>query len=237
MKTIAIVDADSCIYQAAWQQESIDSALSNYKHLISKNWIDPCWADESIVYCGNTERDNFRYKLCPNYKANRKSIPEDAKLFKPLMEAIANEELAIPSAGMEADDMVRIKAEELRGVQDVVTTIVHIDKDLDCIAGMHYNPRHERFYDMSENDADLNYWLQMLKGDPTDNLPGLPRVGEKTAKKILNGVPMERRRAKVLSAYRAKFGSSKWKDKLLETANGIHILKHKDDFFEIGSVR
>ena len=237
MKTIAIVDADSCIYQAAWQQESVNSALENYKHLISKNWVDPCWADENIIYCGNTDRDNFRYKLCPNYKANRKSLPDDAKLFKPLMQAIANEGLAIPADGMEADDMVRIKAEELRSDRGVVTTIVHIDKDLDCISGVHYNPRREEFYSIDDDTADFNYWSQMLKGDPTDNLPGLPRVGEKTAKKILNGVPMERRRAKVLSAYRAKFGSSNWKEKLLETANGIHILRHKDDFFEIGSVR
>jgi len=237
MKTIAIVDADSCIYQAAWQQESIESALSNYKHLISKNWIDPCWADESVVYCGNTEQDNFRYKLCPNYKSNRKKLPHDARLFKPLMNKIAEEGLAIPAKGMEADDMVRIKSEELRGSHEVATTIVHIDKDLDCIPGMHYNPRHDRFYSVDENDADLNYWLQMLKGDPTDNLPGLPRVGEKTAKKILNGVPMERRKSKVYAAWRSKYGRSDWEQKLLETANGIHILRHEEDFFEIGSIR
>ena len=237
MKTIAIVDADSCIYQAAWQQNSIESALENYKHLISKNWIDPCWADENIVYCGNTDRDNFRYKLCPDYKSNRKSLPHDARLFKPLMEKIAEVELAIPAVGMEADDLVRIKAEELRSVEDVVTTIVHIDKDLDCIAGMHYNPRHKDFYSVDEDQADFHYWSQILKGDPTDNLPGLPRVGEKTAKKMLNGVPMDRRKSKVYAAYRAKYGRSDWEQKLLETANGIHILRHEEDFFEIGSVR
>ena len=134
---LAIVDADSCIYQAAWQQESLDSALSNYKHLINQNWITPVWADEHVVYCGG--KDNFRYKLCPNYKANRKDPPEDAQFFRPLMQRIVEEGLAIPSDGMEADDMVRIKAIQCAEAEQE-HTIVHIDKDLDCIPGKHYNP-------------------------------------------------------------------------------------------------
>jgi 5'-3' exonuclease len=111
--------------------------------------------------------------------------------------------------------------------------VVHIDKDLDCIVGDHYNPRREQFYKVDENSADMHYWLQMLKGDPTDNLPGLPKVGPKTAEKMLKGVPMNRRKSRVLAAYRAKFGIVNWKEKLLETANGIHILRTADDFFNI----
>jgi len=227
---LAIVDADSCIYQAAWQQDSVKTALSNYKTLVSKNWIEPTWADETAVYCGG--QDNFRYKLCPQYKANRKEPPEDSKLFRPLMQAIVEEGLATPSHGMEADDMVRIRAieSEKEGIEHIV---VHIDKDLDCIVGDHYNPKRQEFYRVSEDGADLHYWLQMLKGDPTDNLPGLPRIGEKKAAKMLHGVPLGRRKQRVLAAYRAKYGLVNWKDKLLETANGIHILRHAEDFFEV----
>ena len=43
---IAVVDADSCIYQAAWQMETVDNALDNYKYLLDKNWVGPIWADE-----------------------------------------------------------------------------------------------------------------------------------------------------------------------------------------------
>ena len=227
---IAVVDADSCIYQAAWQRETLDDAVENYKYLLDKNWVGPIWADESIVYCGG--KDNFRYSLCPQYKGNRKEPPEDAKLFKPLMQELVNRGLTIPSHGMEADDMVRIKSVELtkKGIKH---TIVHIDKDLDCIVGNHYNPRQQEFYDIDENQADLNYWLQILKGDPTDNLPGLPKVGPKTAEKMLNGIPLGRRKARVLAAYRAKFGVVDWKNKLMETANGIHILRTENDFFKI----
>ena len=108
---IAVVDADSCIYQAAWQRETVDDAVENYRYLLDKNWVGPVWADETVVYCGG--KNNFRYKLCPDYKGNRKEPPEDAQLFKPLMEELVKRGLAIPSDGMEADDMVRIKSVEL----------------------------------------------------------------------------------------------------------------------------
>jgi 5'-3' exonuclease len=227
---LAIVDADSCIYQAAWQQETLESALENYKAILHKNWIDPLWADETVIYCAG--KDNFRYSLCPQYKANRKDPHKDASLFKPLTQHIIEEGLAIPSHGMEADDMVRIKAVEC-AANNQEFIVVHIDKDLDCIPGQHYNPRRSEFYEITEDTADLKYWLQMLKGDPTDNLPGLPKIGPKKAEKMLDGVPMERRKKRVVAAYRAKYGIVNWKEKLLETANGIHILRSHDDYFAI----
>jgi len=188
------------------------------------------WADESIIYCGG--KDNFRYKLCPQYKANRKEPPKDAELFRPLMQCIIDEGLAIPADGMEADDMVRIKSLEFTK-ENIEHTIVHIDKDLDCIAGKHYNPKRSEFYEIDEDSADLHYWQQMLKGDPTDNLPGLPKIGPKKAEKMLAGVPMKRRKHRVFAAYRAQYGIVNWKEKLLETANGIHILRHPEDYFTI----
>ena len=227
---IAIVDADSCIYQTAWQQPSLDKAFENYLTIMSKHWIDPVWSDEQFIYCGG--KDNFRYNLCPNYKANRKAPPEDANLFRPLMQKIIDEGLAIPSDGMEADDMVRIKATELASLNKEFT-VVHIDKDLDCIPGKHYNPRKQEFYEIDVDTADLLYWTQMLKGDPTDNLPGLPKVGPKKAEAMLKGVPMGRRKSRVLAAYRAKYGRVDWKEKLLETANGIHILRSEGDYFKV----
>jgi hypothetical protein len=227
---IAIVDADSCIYQTAWQQHSLDKAFENYLTIMSKHWIDPVWSDEQFIYCGG--KDNFRYNLCPNYKANRKAPPEDANLFRPLMQKIIDEGLAIPSDGMEADDMVRIKSTELASLNKEFT-VVHIDKDLDCIPGKHYNPRKQEFYEIDVDTADLLYWTQMLKGDPTDNLPGLPKVGPKKAEAMLKGVPMGRRKSRVLAAYRAKYGRVDWKEKLLETANGIHILRSEGDYFKV----
>ena len=133
---------------------------------------------------------------------------------------------------MEADDMVRIKAVEC-SKENIDHIIVHIDKDLDCISGDHFNPHKEMFYRVDENSADLHYWIQMLKGDPTDNLPGLPKIGQKKAEKMLDGVPMDRRKKRVLAAYRAKYGRDEWETKLMETANGIHILRSPDDYFKI----
>lgn len=227
---IALVDADSAAYQAAWKQTDMDEAVKKFNHLINADWITPVWADKWEVYIGGD--NNFRYELCPAYKANRKEIPKDAKLFRPLLKRLADDGIAIPSHGMEADDMVRIRSHECMS-DDIAFTVVHIDKDLDCIPGAHYNPRKEEHYEVSEDAADLHYWTQMLKGDMTDNLPGLPKVGPVKALKMLDGIPMGRRKARVLAAYRGHYGRDKWKEKLLETANGIHILRNKDDYFEL----
>ena len=227
---IAIIDADSCIYQSAWDQPDLDAAFENYQNILNKYWIEPVWADEKIIYCAG--KDNFRYNLCPQYKSNRKDPPEKAKFFRPLIQLLIDKELAIPSNGMEADDMVRIKATECAN-EWLDFTVVHIDKDLDCIPGKHFNPKREEFYEIDEDTADLLYWTQMLKGDPTDNLPGLPKIGPKKAEAMLKGVPMNRRKKRVVAAYRAKYGIVNWKEKLLETANGIHILRDPTDFFEV----
>ena len=50
---------------------------------------------------------------------------------------------------------------------------------------------------------------------------------------MLDGVPMGRRKHRVMAAYRAKFGIVDWKNKLMETANGIHILRYENDFFSL----
>jgi hypothetical protein len=55
----------------------------------------------------------------------------------------------------------------------------------------------------------------------------------KKAEKMLKGVPLDRRKQRVFAAYRAKYGRVDWKEKLLETANGIHILRSPDDYFKV----
>lgn len=80
--------------------------------------------------------------------------------------------------GREADDQVSIEAHAARkeGVPYVVATI---DKDLDQIPGLHYDYRQHVFYDVSEDEARRVFWIQVLAGDPTDNIPGAFKLGPK----------------------------------------------------------
>ena len=54
-------------------------------------------------------------------------------------------------------------------------------------------------------EANKNFWLQVLTGDTTDNIQGIPKVGPKTAEKILHGISewVDMYNA-VLAAYKSK---------------------------------
>ena len=137
----------------------------------------------------------FRHKLYPPYKATRK--PMDAELaeqFEPLKELLALMKVPVVSKeGYEADDILgtlSAHAEEetviLTGDRDSFqlvspTTRIYWTKkgvsdveivDLDRLAADGFTP--QSFID-----------FKALRGDPSDNIPGVPGVGEKTARSLL----------------------------------------------------
>lgn len=73
------------------------------------------------------------------------------------------------------------------------TVICTIDKDLNCIAGLHYNWNKDKLYSVNQHEADLFFYTQLLTGDGVDNIEGCPSIGEKRADIILEGVttPLE----------------------------------------------
>lgn len=87
--------------------------------------------------------------------------------------------------GMETDDACGI---EQWANKDRSTCIVTMDKDLDMIPGWHYNYVKQEMYYVDLATANKKFWLQVLTGDQTDNIQGIPKVGPKTAEKILHGV-------------------------------------------------
>lgn len=86
--------------------------------------------------------------------------------------------------GMEADDKLGIEQTE-------TSCIVTIDKDLDMVPGYHFNWRHDKLYNVSEEEALKNFYTQLLMGDTTDNIPGVPGIGVAKAKKLLKGKTKE----------------------------------------------
>jgi 5'-3' exonuclease len=77
-----------------------------------------------------------------------------------------------------------------------------------------------------------HYYQQLLKGDPTDNIPGVPRVGEVKAAKILAPFTTEKDfQEQVVEQYLLAYGEFEWKDYLLSNAKMIHLQRDKDDYF------
>ena len=127
-----------------------------------------------------TGKDNFRYTIDPEYKANRVNIRRPAHL-KACQDYLIKHYETIVCHGVEADDAMGIaQCTEPYGT----TVIATLDKDLDMIPGWHYRwataTADARLYETDEEAARRCYFRQMITGDATDNIEGL---SEKAPKK------------------------------------------------------
>lgn len=177
--------------------------------------------------------NNFRYGLYPEYKAKRSESRTFLRHYASEAIDMAIEEgFVIPAHGMEADDLVSIWAWEsrLKGEDYVVA---HIDKDLNCIPGKHYHYRENTVYEVSEEFARVHYYEQILKGDPTDNIPGAKGIGDKRAKVMLTGAVTETELQERVAAGYMKAHPDDWVDSIQLNGSLIHLLRHRNDIFNV----
>jgi 5'-3' exonuclease len=134
---------------------------------------------------------------------------------------------------MEADDLMRMWHHEatLAGEHTIVCSI---DKDLKCMAGRHYLMHKNEFLDVTPDFALRFYYEQLLKGDPTDNIKGIPKVGDVKAKAYLAEANTEAEfQVVVQKEYQNAFGEENWKKELILNGNLIYLKKTMDDEFSI----
>jgi 5'-3' exonuclease len=135
-------------------------------------------------------RENFRYEVAPNYKANRTGrAPTDLHLLKAkLMENFPG----TLSTKYEADDIVVYKAMQ----EPEKYTMVAVDKDLlFAVPGTHFNYYESAKYQiemkwMPENDLETSMkwpYLQSIIGDKVDNIEGIHGMGKVAAAKAFAG--------------------------------------------------
>ena len=157
------------------------------------------YAPDQILVTFDVSGPTFRHTQYEEYKANRKGMPDDLRAQIPVMKDLLDK-LGIPRlelAGYEADDLLGTVAKqgEREGYQ---VTIVTGDRD----AFQLISPQtHVLFTKRGITETELvdeaallkNYGvtpkqvmdLKGLMGDSSDNIPGVPTVGEKTALKLL----------------------------------------------------
>lgn len=168
-RNMTVTDADSIVWAACAvlkEGDPVNFALSIVKRQMMKIQRKTK-ADIMITVIGG--EGNFRDDIYPEYKANR-TQPRPV-YFHQARNYILEKWDAHLTSGMEADDYVGIVNEKMRDKCNV--TMVHIDKDLNMLPGNHYNFRTEEFYTTTELEGYKLFGIQMLKGDSTDNIPGL----------------------------------------------------------------
>lgn len=167
---------------------------------------------------------NFRHAIAKTqpYKGNR-SDEGKPYYYDLLREHIMQEFRGIMAPdGLEADDFLGIH-------QDDSSVICGIDKDLLQIPGKHYNYDKKVSRVVTPTEGWRNFFTQVLTGDTSDNIPGLPRVGPFAAQKFLlkAGSPKEMYEA-VLHAYE-EYGLS---HRLSEVCALLYLLRDFDDAWE-----
>jgi DNA polymerase-1 len=142
----------------------------------------------------------FRHEQFAEYKATRQKMPDDLRDQFPKVREVVKA-LRIPvyeMQGYEADDVIGTITSQLEGRADLETTIVTVDLDMLQLVTPHTRLMTTRsgventvIYDVARIDErfglrpDQMIDYKALKGDPTDNIPGVPGVGEKTAAKLI----------------------------------------------------
>jgi 5'-3' exonuclease len=177
--------------------------------------------------------NNFRNIMYCDYKISRNKDPQIANKFVPTLRKLCvREELAVEAVGREADDLLRIWAEECRKVDEdyIVCTI---DKDLKMIPGKFFNMKHRELIEISEEEALRHYYEQLLKGDPTDDIPGLPKIGDVKAKKLLSGSKTEAEFQEIVVSMYIQHYDDAWYDMLLSNGKMIYLQKHPKDYFTL----
>lgn len=206
MKTLFLIDAYAIIYRAYYA--FIRAPRVNSKGLNTSaiygfvNTLDDVLKREKpshIAVCFDPPGPTFRHEAYEAYKAQRESTPEDIKLAVPYIKQIiaAYNIPLLEVMGFEADDVIGTLAKkaEKEGFKVYMLTP---DKDYGQLVSENifmYRPRHTGGFEIMGPDEVKNKYeldsheqvidLLGLMGDSSDNIPGCPGVGEKTAVKLL----------------------------------------------------
>jgi DNA polymerase-1 len=242
MKRKLLIDGDILIYKIATMNE-VDTHWGNglwtlhCDENICKTQVDSTIddlledleADDYVIAL--TDKTNFRKDVLPSYKDNRKS-KRKPMVLNALREYVMDKHKAIIYKGLEADDVLGILATTPHNDERV---IVSIDKDLKQIPAL-ISRDGKTIEKISKKDADYWFMVQTMAGDSTDGYSGVPKVGVKTAEKILgdNNVPLLELWKKVLATF-DKAGYSK--KEALQQARVAHILTNKDYNKKTGKVK
>jgi len=188
----ALIDGDGVLFLNAvrfqteiqWEDEDggkmtfsdTDAAMEAIKQDV-RNILKVTGCNDYLFCLSDNRQNYFRNKILPTYKANR--TQPKPQMYPYLKAQVIKNFNTLSYPTLEADDCLGLLAGEN-------TVLVSLDKDLDQIAGEHYNWKKNRLYVVTKEEAEYQFYYQVLVGDSTDNYKGCPRVGDKGARKILD---------------------------------------------------
>ena len=195
-----LIDGSSYIYRAYFairhlsnSQGMATNAIYGFTNMLLKviRELKP----DQLAVIFDSKGPTFRKEIYPDYKANRAAMPEDLvpqiPYIKRVVQAFNLPGIEMP--GYEADDIIATLAKKF-SAEGMEVTVVTGDKDLMQIVDDHIqllDTMKDKVYGPAEvterfGGADKVVEVQALSGDSSDNIPGVPGIGEKTAKMLID---------------------------------------------------
>lgn len=200
-KRVCLIDGSGYIFRAFYALPPLTSpdgipvnAVYGFTNMFMR-LTQKIKCDYSLVLF-DAKRQNFRNEIFPDYKGTRKEIPEDLiPQFDIIHQAVKALNLHyLDMEGYEADDLIATYA-DMALKADCDVTVISADKDLMQLIrpGVEfYDPMKDKYFTPEDVREKFGVYpdrvvdVQALAGDSTDNIPGVPGIGLKTAAELVN---------------------------------------------------
>ncbi len=206
MKKLVLIDSNALVHRAFHALPPMNSAqgvmtnaVYGFAAILMKmiKEIRPDYIAATFDLAGPT----FRHEEFADYKAHREKAPDELYQQIPIVKELLDK-MGIPvfeKSGFEADDLIGSLAEISKKIEDLQTIIVTGDLDTlqlvegDKVVVFTLRKGVTDTFIYNEHEVKNRYNLKPsqlvdyrgLKGDPSDNIPGVPGIGEKTASVLI----------------------------------------------------
>ncbi|MCZ7532992.1 MAG: DNA polymerase I [Acidimicrobiia bacterium] len=209
MKELALLDGHSLAYRAfyalppdlATPSGQVTNAVFGFTSMLIKLLDEE--SPDAIAVAWDRKEKTFRSERYPDYKATRETAPDIFRSQVPLIKEVLDA-LKIPQvsvAGYEADDVIATLTKRGREYGYAVMVVTG-DRDAFQLSSDDTTVLYTR-RGISDTVQATPAWIEerygidagryveyaALRGDTSDNLPGVPGVGEKTAARLINAYP------------------------------------------------
>lgn len=196
---VLLIDADSIMYFATYfpedsllefvtEEDQLEEAKFRVRNKLQEiqNNVEE-WFNIKNTYIFIGGKNNFRYKVFPEYKANRTNVEKSPLL--PMIKDYMLEELnAIASHGAEADDYLydaMVLSEGNCVVSSIDKDVFYNSPEVPFYNYRSYNDVLGEFKSISKEESRLYIVSQIIIGDSSDGVPGAYGIGEAYCKKNL----------------------------------------------------
>lgn len=211
--------------------EPVENALYNAKSMINGT-MKALGTDDLIVYLSGPT--NFRDGVATirPYKGNRDESHKPTH-GPAIIEYLHKKYDVVVSENEEADDIVSYSHYRMWLEDEQSSVIASTDKDLDMVPGLHYNFIKEESYYVTPDEGLKHFYTQLLMGDSTDNIPGVPKIGKVRAAAYLAEATTEQEMFDIAHSLYVEGYPNDPRGALLENAQLLWMRRRPDEWWQL----